>query len=1649
MKFELSPPGVISSKKNLILTFLFLSAILIIAASSYLNNTIQQLKHDRADDLKSIAKLKISQLTQWQTERYADAYVLIGSSYFRDGVEEFVQNPKPYLREKLAERLRLPLEAYNYKAVFVVSPDLKILLSVGDTINNFDKNTYAALKRAIVEEKITFTDFYYCETEKEIHCDIIAQSKNRQGKLAALVLLRVRPHDYLYPLIQTWPTPSKTSETLLLEKDGDSVRFLNELRHIKNSALRFTVPMSMTEVLGVKAALGQEGIYEGLDYRGEKVLGYISPVKGTDWFMVSKVDLKEIYAGLYYRMWLLIIITVVILVVIALGLTSLYQASQRKYYRELYEAEEEYKVTLGSIGDAVITTDVNGEVKYLNPVAENLTGWKKSEAIGKPLEEVFRIISEVTGLGVESPVSKVIKEGIIVGLANHTLLISRQGVETPIADSAAPIEDTQGNIIGVVLVFRDQTAEREAKKEILRLNRVYAVLSNINQTIVRAKNREELFTEICRIAVEDGKFMMAWIGLLGVEANGIEVASIAGTWNEKFAAEEETLSEEDNCKSIIEQAIISGERFIVNDFQSEAIPVRCRNEALKLGYKSAGSFPLLVNGKITGAINLFSAEKGFFNDEEIKLLEEMAADISLSLEMFEAEEKRKAAEEALAKSEKIYEDLYENSPDMYLTVDLRDFTILKCNDTTAKITGYTKAELLGKSLRELYHPRCHQQAFSNLRNFQQSGEVKYAERDVVKKDGSVIRVLLNSSPVYDAGGNIIQSRTIWRDITNLKKLEEEEKKLLGIIKESLNEIYVFEKESLRFIFVNDGALKNLGYTLEEMEYFTPFDIKPEFTEKTFRDALQPLISRKLDKYVFETKHQRKDGSLYDVEVHLQLLSYGGDEAFLAIIQDITDRKKDELALINQKEKFRRIISSSPLGIYIYELTPEGDLIFRESNPAADKIIGIKHQELIGKTIEEAFPLLKNTEVPDQYRKVARTGEPYFIQSFEYDSDSVKGTYQVHAFQSQPGFVVVMFQDVSERIKIEKELEENRRRLIFAQKIAKMGDFTWDIETGEINWSEGLYELLGYDPNEEINYDLVNREIHHPEDLEFITNWLNAAIHSNAEILPPNEYRIFKKNGEVIVCRTVGVVERGPDNKTKIFGIVQDITEIKKAEQAIKESETTFRKLYEESADPIMLMKDGRFISCNQATLKVLGLKNRSEIIDHTPMDISPEYQADGTDSHTAAMKYIETAQRDGYCRFEWVCLRSDGSPVILEVSLTPIILKGENLLHVGWRDITDRKRAEELVRKKSENLALLLETGNSLLTFHDTKSILEKVVESAVSISEVDSAAIYTLSNNTLFLECTYPPLPPEFPEEFRVISLEEHPFIHRAITSRAPEILTDSHTAELTQTEKLILEGRNLRSLLYLPLIYMEKPIGVLIVGTVGRLHTFSEDEIDVYRILASQTSLEIEETRMFEQNTRYVKELEEYIEARKRAEEEKEESEERFTKAFQNSPDGIIITSLADGKVVDANDTVLQMGGFTREEVVGKTTTELKLWNDPAGRDKFIAALLKDGSIINFETLFRKKSGELFTGLVSGEIIRLKKMKCILSVIRDITELKKAEEMLKQKMAELERFNKLSVGRELRMIELKKEINELHKQLGSAPPYNLDFADGIFTKN
>jgi PAS domain S-box-containing protein len=453
-----------------VLTFLILifSVIIIVAANLFYLNIQRNIHKEKAKDLATISQFKINELIQWRKERFADIKLFSNSTFFGNAVLEHIEDrPDSDRTNYLLERISIPKEEYGYQSVFLVTPEYQLLLSSTPSKSSIGHKLMQKIDASISTGQTTSTDFYFSEKDSTIYYDIIAPiAASGQSIPIAAIVFRIDPARYLYPLIQSWPTPSKTAESLLIKKDDGHVLFLNELRHQKETALKLRIPLTQKTLPAVIAVQGHTGIVEGIDYRNEKVMAYVGHIPETSWYIVAKVDTKELFQQAISVGFFIFVTTLLIISSFVIGLILFYNLRQKKIFKTLWKTQEEFKTTLYSIGDGVITVDKTGKLKQINKVAESLTGWTEQEAKQKPLESVFNIVNEYTREKAHNPVDTVLAQGIVVGLANHTMLISKNGTETPIADSAAPIRGTDGNVLGVVLVFRDQTEEKQHLQEI-------------------------------------------------------------------------------------------------------------------------------------------------------------------------------------------------------------------------------------------------------------------------------------------------------------------------------------------------------------------------------------------------------------------------------------------------------------------------------------------------------------------------------------------------------------------------------------------------------------------------------------------------------------------------------------------------------------------------------------------------------------------------------------------------------------------------------------------------------------------------------------------------------------------------------------------------------------------------------------------------------------------------------------------------------------------------------------------------------------------------------------------------------------------------------------------------------------------------------
>lgn len=322
---------------------------------------------------------------------------------------------------------------------------------------------------------------------------------------------------------------------------------------------------------------------------------------------------------------------------------------QRRRDEDLRISRERYLTTLSSIGDAVIATDAQGRVTFVNAVAERLTGWDAASAENQPLSEVFRIFNEETRAPIETPVDLVLREGVVVGLANHTVLISRTGAEFCIDDSAAPIRAADGKTVGTVLVFRDVTGQRAQEQRRTFIARAVAELAS-------SLDYRQTLATVARSAVP---IIADWCAVDMYEAGTLRRLAVAHVDPDKvrlvYEIEQRYPPDPERPSGSLRVAR-SGEALFVAEISDEMLAAAARDaEHLRLiqqlQLRSYIAVPLHSKGAVTGVLTLAMAESGrVYSDDDRQLALSLADRAGLAIEQArlyaEATEARNQAERA-------------------------------------------------------------------------------------------------------------------------------------------------------------------------------------------------------------------------------------------------------------------------------------------------------------------------------------------------------------------------------------------------------------------------------------------------------------------------------------------------------------------------------------------------------------------------------------------------------------------------------------------------------------------------------------------------------------------------------------------------------------------------------------------------------------------------------------------------------------------------------------------------------------------------------------------------------------------------------------------------------------------------------------------
>ncbi|MEK7667433.1 MAG: cache domain-containing protein, partial [Gemmatimonadota bacterium] len=273
--------------------------------------------------LSAIAELKAGELARYREERLADGHMLFTNAAFSRLVRRVFEGPEDAdAQRQLASRLFEYREHPAYDLVRLLDARGVTRFSDPAAAGPAPAAVLHAASEVLRSGRVTFLDFYRNEYDRKVHLAILIPitEERGSGRPLGVLMLRIDPAALLYPLIQRWPVPSRSSETLVIRRDGNDALFLNELRFRANAALSLRISLTRTEVPAVRAVLGQTAVAEGVDYRGVRVIADVRAVPGSPWFLVSKVDIAEVSAPLRERLRVMVGLVGALLVAAGAGL---------------------------------------------------------------------------------------------------------------------------------------------------------------------------------------------------------------------------------------------------------------------------------------------------------------------------------------------------------------------------------------------------------------------------------------------------------------------------------------------------------------------------------------------------------------------------------------------------------------------------------------------------------------------------------------------------------------------------------------------------------------------------------------------------------------------------------------------------------------------------------------------------------------------------------------------------------------------------------------------------------------------------------------------------------------------------------------------------------------------------------------------------------------------------------------------------------------------------------------------------------------------------------------------------------------------------------------------------------------------------------
>ena len=892
---------------RLLLAWICLLAIFIVFGKLIFQNAKEKIKEERYHELSAISKLKIDEIVRWREEQLSDAIILSSNQSFIFNLKSHFAHENDTLdHHKILNRLLVIEKAYKYLSINVVDKNLKMRFS---TIkNNFiDKNDLSYIQNSIRSGQIIFTDLYK-QSDGKIQFKIIVPlfltndrlSNNRE--LVGVLVLGLEPATFLYPLIQIWPTLSKTAETLILRKEGDNVLILNELRHQKNTALNLRIPLFRTDLPSVQAVLGKRGIFEGKDYRGVRVLSSIAVIPGTNWLMVTKVDKDEIFEsinqqGLFRFSFLFIL-------VILVGVSGLIiRREKEKYLHKQYLAELEklalqkhFEYISKYANDIILLSDEEGNIIEANDAAVNTYGYFKEELLKMSILDLHPLENHSDYFQIRDEVNDQNR------LLFETVHQREDRTKFNAEISARKIEIEGGkytqSIIRNITERKRFEVREHNRSRILEYIVERTPLPVILDFIVSTVEAEDP-DSICSIHLldEEGKHLLHGAApslpdFYNRAMDGLEIGDGVGY----FGA-----------------AAYTKKRVIVKDIRTHPDWAPFLRLVQKAGLKSCWSEPIISSDdKVLGTFAVYYREPKLPDQADFNQLKIGLDFASLAIERGRTEEEiikhREHLEElveertlALKESEERFRIFFNSGSDIIFVSELNGNSpgnYIAVNDIASKQLGYTREELLAMAPCDINSSRVLSAGLEKFKMLNNLGSIS-AESIYVTKDGKEIPVEINANIINLQGKRGMLS--IARDISARKQVEDKLRKLSRAVEQSPTTIVITNLKG-EMEYANPSFTKVTGYSLEEVIGQNSRILQSGIhTKEFYKNTWDTILSGKV--WQGEICNKKKNGELYWEFASISPVKNeeGVVTHFVAVKDDITERKKLELELVKAKE----------------------------------------------------------------------------------------------------------------------------------------------------------------------------------------------------------------------------------------------------------------------------------------------------------------------------------------------------------------------------------------------------------------------------------------------------------------------------------------------------------------------------------------------------------------------------------------------------------------------------------------------------------------------------------------------------------------------------------------------------------------------------